>query len=83
MSWKDINAGYHIVNGQEELPHVSVSPESVKKLMQSSGLSEQSVIQAYVTAYKLDTAIETIIGKIVSGYSGTRIYAECLETKYE
>jgi hypothetical protein len=83
QTWREINAEYDIVNGQAELPRVSVEPEKVKKLMQSSGLSEQSIVQAYVTAFKLDSSVETIIEKLKSGYSKARIYSECLVSKFE
>jgi hypothetical protein len=82
-TWKDINAEYGIVNGQMELPNVEVAPEKVEALVKSSGLTEQNVIQAFVIAYKLDADAETIIGKFRSGYTKTRIYAECLESKYK
>ncbi len=82
-TWRDINAGYGIVNGQEELPYVPVTQEQIKKLIQSSGLTEQSILQAFVIAYKFDSTAEAIIGEMKSGYSKTRIYAGCLENMYE
>jgi hypothetical protein len=82
-AWKEINAGYGIVNGQSQLPSVAVSPDKVRSLAQSSGLTEQRVLQAYVMAYKLEVKVETVIEKIRSGYSKERIYAECLKGKYE
>lgn len=82
QTWKDINAGYGIVNGQAELPHVAAEPDKVESLVKSSGLTGQTVIQAFVLAYKLDADVETIIEKLRSGYSKTKIYAEYLESKY-
>jgi hypothetical protein len=83
QTWREINAEYGVVNGQAELPRVFVEPEKVKILMQSSGLSEQKIVQAYVTAFKLDSSVETIIKKVKSGYSKARIYSECLVSKFE
>ena len=82
-SWKDINAEYGIINGQEALPYVPVEPDALKKLTQSSGLPEQQVTQAFVIAYRLDSDAETIAAKMRSGYSKTRIYAEYLESRFE
>jgi hypothetical protein len=83
ISWLEINAGYNIINGQEELPYVPVKPEKVKKLSLKSGLSENSVVQAFVMAYKLGLNAEEIISKVKAGHSKERIFADCLKQKYD
>lgn len=80
-NWKDINAGFDIVNGQDVFPHVPVNREQIDKYIKT-GLSEEQVLDAFVTANKFEKNVEDIIAKIKTGASREQIYAGCYSQKY-
>lgn len=82
VSWKDINAGYGIVNGQEAIPRVSVTRDQLKKHTAGGALSEERVTETLVTAHKLGLEEQTAIDKAKAGYTIERFFAEALEQKY-
>lgn len=80
-SWKNIKAASNIINGQDKLSHVVVTPEQIKKYTTGS-MTEDAVIQALVSAQKLGENPEAIINKVKDGYTREKIYAESYEKKY-
>lgn len=81
-SWKEINAAYGIVNGQETLPRVPISSEQLNKHTAGGALSEEQVTEVLVTAYKLGLDEQTAIDKAKAGYTNEMFFAETLEQKY-
>lgn len=80
--WRDINAGFGIVNGQEMMPRVSVTREQLKKYKAGGALSEEQITETLVTAYKLGLGEQAAIDKTKAGYTMESFFAEALEQKY-
>lgn len=66
QNWKDINAWLDIVNGDETLPRVSVSPEQIDKYV-NTGMDREIVIKGYVIAKKLGQKAETVMKELKEG----------------
>lgn len=81
-SWKEINADYDIVNGQEAILRVSVTQEQLEKHKKGGALSEEQVVETLVIANKLGLDEQTAIDKAKTGYTVERFFAEALEQKY-
>lgn len=81
-SWKDINANYGIVNGQEAMPRVSVTSEQLKKHTSDGILSEEQVTETLVTAFKLGITEQLAVEKAKAGYKTEDFFAEVLEEMY-
>lgn len=82
QSWKEVNAGYGIVNGQESIPRVSITHDQLKKHTAGGVLSEEQVTETLVTAYKLGLEEQVAIDRVKAGYTVERLFAEALEQKY-
>ncbi len=82
MSWKNINAGYGVLNAQAGIPHVSVTPEQIDKYTED-GMEREKVILAFVIAMKMEKDPNEIIEKIRSGETKEQIYATYYLQKYE
>jgi len=80
--WKEINAGYGIINAQDVLPRVPVTQEQLKKYT-SSTFPEDMVVETLVIAYKLEIDEQEAINKAKGGYTKEKFFAEVLEDKYE
>ncbi|NLV35631.1 MAG: hypothetical protein GXY17_03010 [Clostridiaceae bacterium] len=81
-AWKEINAYYNIVNGQETILRVSVTQEQLEKHKVGGTFSEEQVVETLVTANKLGLDEQTAIDKAKAGYTVERFFAEALEQKY-
>lgn len=81
-SWKDINAGFGIINGQDAMPRVPVTREQLEKYTSDGALTEDQVTRTLVTAYKLGLDEDAAISKAKSGYTTAKFFAEVLEQKY-
>ncbi len=82
MSWRLINAGYGIVNGDEKLPRIPVTREQLEKHCEQTGLSQKRVVEALVTASKLGVSDTTVLEWVKQGLSNEEIYARVYEEKY-
>ncbi|RCX18764.1 hypothetical protein DFR58_10433 [Anaerobacterium chartisolvens] len=82
MSWRLINAGYGIVNGDEQLPRVPVTHEKLEKHCEQTGLSQKRVVEALVMASKLGVSDVTVLEWVKKGLSNEGIYARAYEEKY-
>lgn len=81
-SWKEVKAGLGILNSLNNLPHVPVTAEQIKKYTEK-GLTEDQVVEALVIAGKMNRAAGEIVDQIVKGMSREQIYAGILEARYQ
>ena len=81
-SWKDINAALSIINGQDTMPRVPVTPEQLNKYVSGDSFNEDRVVQTLVTAYKLGLDEKAAIDKAKAGYTTAKFFAEALDQKY-
>lgn len=81
QAWKDINAGFDIVNGDEALPRVSVSPEQVDKYV-NAGMKRDLVVKGYVIAKKLGQNAETVINELKTGTREEELLDKYYTQKY-
>jgi len=81
-TWKEINAELGIVNAQNIMPHVPVTPEQIKKYTADGRLNEEEVVFALVTSYKLGIDETEAINKAKSGYTPEMFFSEAVEKKY-
>jgi hypothetical protein len=76
-SWKEINAWLDILNGDEVLPRVTVSPEQIDKYV-NAGMDREVVVKGYVIAMKLSKKADTVMKELKEG---TRV-EELLDSYY-
>lgn len=76
-SWKDINAWLDILNGEETLKRVTVSPEEIDKYV-NGGMDREVVVEGYVIAMKLSQKADTVMKELKEG---TRV-EELLDSHY-
>lgn len=81
-AWKDINAALSIINGQDAMPRVPVTPEQLEKYASGESFNEDRVVQTLVTAFKLGLDEKAAIDKAKAGYTTAEFFAEALEKKY-
>lgn len=81
-TWQEINSQANLLYSFNQLPRVQITAEQLATFSKSTGLSEQKIVEAFVTATKLGTDAETIINKVKAGYSEAAIFAENYQQKY-
>lgn len=81
VKWKVINASLGVINSQQTLSNVPVTPEQVKKYV-SGSFTEQKVIQALVISNKFNALPTDVIDMMRNGLSKENVYAKILEAKY-
>jgi hypothetical protein len=82
MEWKDAKAQLSILNSQQKLPKVSITPDELKKYTADGKITEDEVVEALVLAHHLDLKGETVINMFKGGYTVERIYAQTLTALY-
>ena len=82
QTWQEINAQGNLLYSLNQLPRVQITAEQLATFTKSSGLNEQKIVEAFVTANKLGVDAETIINKVKAGYSEAAIFAESYQEKY-
>ena len=80
-TWKDINAWLDIVNGDEALLRVSVSPEQIDKYV-NAGMDRDVVVEGYVIANKLNQKAEIVINELKTGTSVEKLLDKYYTQKY-
>lgn len=80
-SWKDINAWLDIVNGEETLPRVTVSPEQIDKYV-NTGMDRDVVVKGYVIAMKLSLKADTVMKELKAGTSVEELLDRYYTQKY-
>lgn len=65
-TWKDINAWLDIVNGDEVLLRISVSPEQIDKYV-NSGMDREVVVQGFVLAKKMSQDVNIVMKELKAG----------------
>lgn len=65
-TWKDINAWLDIVNGDEVLLRISVSPEQIDKYV-NSGMDREVVVQGFVIAKKMSQDVNIVMKELKAG----------------
>lgn len=79
--WKDINAGLDIVNGDETLLRVSVSPEQIDKYV-NTGMDRDLVVKGYVIAKKLGQKADTVMKELKEGTKEEELLDKYYTQKY-
>lgn len=80
-SWKDINAWLDILNGDEILPRVTVSPEEIDKYV-NGGMDREVVIEGYVIAMKLSQKADTVMKELKEGTKTEELLDSYYTNKY-
>ena len=79
---KDAKFPLSILNSQQKLPKVSITPDELKKYTADGKITEDEVVEALVLAHHLDLKGETVINMFKGGYTVERIYAQTLTALY-
>lgn len=80
-TWKNINAGLDIINGEEALPRVTVSPEQIDKYV-NAGMDRELVVEGYVIAMKLSQKADTVMKELKAGTKVEELLDKYYTQKY-
>lgn len=80
--WRSVTASFGILFSADSLPRVSINEQKMKEFLQTSGLTERQITEAFVTAFKIGKGPEYAVDKMKQGYSIDDLFAEGYEEKY-
>lgn len=82
MEWKEAKARLSILNSQQKLPKVPVTPEELEKYTADGKITEDEAVEALVLAHHLGLEGETVVNMFKEGYMVEKIYAQTLTALY-
>lgn len=82
-SWKEIKGDFDIVNNEERIKSVRINESDVKAYMEKYNLSDNEVVEAMITADKLDTDEEEAVKQKKDGKKKEEILGKLYEQKFD